>query len=169
MFITKDGVQHLQFRNYFCKTVKSKLTFTNCRCSACLYLHICLPLYSFITSESICQVRASGHHVPDCREDCRDEGSGRGGRSTGDVHCVCHCGSPDPWPLCLATALLPGDQEESLQLHWWPAAGTHYGSGNLIQVSLMLCPAQTLVFRTFACTVRCMIAEIHIIEKNEPI
>lgn len=90
------------------------------------------------------QVCSSRYPVSDCWEDCGDEGSGRSGQSAWDVHCVGHRGSSHPRPLCPANALFPGNQEESLQLHWRPAAGTDHCSGNLLQVSF--CIIQTLLF-----------------------
>lgn len=103
---------------------------------------VCLSLFLVYITSQVC---SCGHPVPDCWKDCGDEESGRGGWPAWDVHRLCHCGSPYPWPLCPATTLLPSDQEESLQLHWWHTAGAHHSSGDLIQVSVILCPVQILM------------------------
>lgn len=89
-------------------------------------------------SISSCQVRSSRNHVSDCRENSGDEGPGRSGWSVGDVHGICRCGTSHPRTHCPATALLSGDQEEPLQFHWWPAAGSHHCFGDIIQVNLIV-------------------------------
>lgn len=111
---------------YFTKSAKT----TNQSCSIIRNVHHCVHLLS----EWMHQVRSCRHPVPDRRQNSGDEGSGRGRRPAGDVHRCGHRRSPVPRTVFSATYLLPGDQEEPLQLHWGCAAGTHYSSRNLLQV-----------------------------------